>query len=146
MQSGVRLFSDATITVALVEDGMITAAAIAAPDPVRVEVWRRTFPFPLTREYMHGVAILDRKVLDFPDVAKTPADLAVGRKFSIQRLPATTIMPMIRGGRSSARLAWCALARTAVGEAACGTADVCQSGRYRHREYAAAQRIAPAHR
>ena len=72
VQSGLKLFPDAVITVVLADAGMITAAAIAAPNPVRVEAWRRTFPYPLTRQYMHGIAILDRKVVDFADVEILP--------------------------------------------------------------------------
>jgi len=98
VESGLKLFPDATITVVLTDAGMITAAAIAAPDPVRVEAWRRTFPYPLTRDYMHGRAILDRKLVDFADVAAAPADLAVGAKnFLTSGHRAITIMPMIRG-------------------------------------------------
>ncbi len=98
VQSGLKLFPDAVITVVLADAGMITAAAIAAPNPVRVEAWRRTFPYPLTRQYMHGIAILDRKVVDFADVADTPAELIVGaRNFLTSGHRAITIMPMIRG-------------------------------------------------
>jgi GAF domain-containing protein len=98
VQSGLKLFPDATITVVLTDAGMITAAAIAAPDPARVEAWRRTFPYPLTRQYMHGTAILDHKVVDFADVEDTPADLAVGaQNFLTSGHRAITIMPMIRG-------------------------------------------------
>jgi hypothetical protein len=70
VQSGLRLFPNATVTVVLANAGMITAAAIAAPDSARVEAWRRTFPYPLTRQYMHGRAILDCELVDFPDVEK----------------------------------------------------------------------------
>ena len=98
VQSGLKLFPDAVITVVLADAGMITAAAIAAPNPVRVEAWRRTFPYPLTRQYMHGIAILDREVVDFADVADTPAELIVGaRNFLTSGHRAITIMPMIRG-------------------------------------------------
>ncbi len=98
VQSGLKLFPDATITVVLNDAGTITAAAIAAPDPARVEAWRRTFPYPCTRAYMHGTAMLDRRVVDIPDVADAPADLAVGaRNFLTSGHRAITIMPMIRG-------------------------------------------------
>ena len=52
---------------------MVKAAAVAERDPVRAELWRQRFPFPLTREYMHRVAILDQKMLHIPDVEKAPA-------------------------------------------------------------------------
>ena len=62
VQSGGRLFPGSAVSIALVENGMVKAAAVAERDPVRAELWRQRFPFPLTREYMHSVAILDRKI------------------------------------------------------------------------------------
>ena len=98
VQSGVRLFSGAAVSIALVEDGMVKAAAVAERDPVRAELWRQRFPFPLTREYMHSVAILDRKMLDIPNVEDAPADMAVGRKnFLGSGYRAATFVPLIRG-------------------------------------------------
>ena len=72
VQSGVRLFPGAAVSIALVENGMVQAAAVAERNPARAELWRKRFPFPLTREYMHSVAILDRKMLDIPDVENAP--------------------------------------------------------------------------
>jgi len=98
VQSGVRLFSGAAVSIALVEDGMVKAAAVAERDPVRAELWRQRFPFPLTREYMHSVAILDRKMLDIPNVEAAPADMAVGRKnFLGSGYRAATFVPLMRG-------------------------------------------------
>ena len=98
VQSGVRLFSGAAVSIALVEDGMVKAAAVAERDPVRAELWRQRFPFPLTREYMHSVAILDRKMLDIPDVEAAPAEMAVGRKnFLGSGYRAATFVPLMRG-------------------------------------------------
>jgi GAF domain-containing protein len=98
VQSGVRLFSGAAVSIALVENGMVKAAAVAERDPVRAELWRQRFPFPLTREYMHSVAILDRKMLDIPDVEDAPAEMAVGRKnFLGSGYRAATFVPLMRG-------------------------------------------------
>jgi GAF domain-containing protein len=98
VQSGVRLFSGAAVSIALVEDGMVKAAAVAERDPVRAELWRQRFPFPLTREYMHSVAILDRKMLDIPNVEEAPADMEVGRKnFLGSGYRAATFVPLMRG-------------------------------------------------
>jgi two-component system, NtrC family, sensor kinase len=98
VQSGVRLFPGAAVSIALVENGMVRAAAVAERDPVRAELWRQRFPFPLTREYMHSVAILDRKILDIPNVEKAPAEMEVGRKnFLGSGYRAATFMPLIRG-------------------------------------------------
>ncbi len=98
VQSGVRLFSGAAVSIALVEDGMVKAAAVAERDPVRAELWRQRFPFPLTREYMHSVAILDCKMLDISDVENVPAEMAVGRKnFLGSGYRAATFVPLMRG-------------------------------------------------
>ena len=98
VQSGVRLFSGAAVSIALVENGMVEAAAVAERDPVRAELWRQVFPFPLTREYMHSVAILDRKMLDIPNVEEAPAEMAVGSKnFLGSGYRAATFVPLMRG-------------------------------------------------
>ena len=98
VQSGVILGSGAAVSIALVEDGMVKAAAVAKRDPVRAELWRQRFPFPLTREYMHSVAILDRKMLDIPNVEEAPAEMEVGRKnFLGSGYRAATFVPLMRG-------------------------------------------------
>ena len=79
-----------------------TAWSRRPPSPnairVRAELWRQRFPFPLTREYMHSVAILDRKMLDIPDVEDAPAEMEVGRKnFLGSGYRAATFVPLMRG-------------------------------------------------
>jgi GAF domain-containing protein len=98
VQSGLRLFPDATIGIALPDGDQVKAVAVAAPDPVRAEAWLNRFPFPLTREYMHSVALLDARPLDIPDVLEAPPSMAVGaRNFLGSGYRAATIMPMMRG-------------------------------------------------
>jgi GAF domain-containing protein len=98
VESGLRLFPGAMVIVALADRNNVKAAAVAAPDPAGVEAMRRRFPFPLTREYMHATAILDRRILDIPDVENAPGELAAGaRNFLASGYRAVTIMPMIRG-------------------------------------------------
>jgi two-component system, NtrC family, sensor kinase len=98
VQSGARLFPGAAVSIALVENGMIKAAAVAERDPVRADLWRQRFPFPLTREYVHSVAILDRKMLDIPNLENAPAEMEVGRKnFLGSGYRAATFMPLMRG-------------------------------------------------
>jgi two-component system, NtrC family, sensor kinase len=98
VQSGLKLFPDATISVALPDDGQVEVAAIAESDLARAEAWRQRFPFPLTRDYMHGLAILDRRVVDIPDVRNAPEEFAAGRQnFLASGYRAVTIMPMMRG-------------------------------------------------
>ena len=98
VQSGVRLFPEAAIFIALPENGIMTPAAIAEKDQSRAELWKRRFPFPLSREYMHGVALLDRTIVDLPDVRKAPPELAKGAKNFLEiGYRAVTIVPMMRG-------------------------------------------------
>jgi len=101
VRSGVTLFSEAAVSIALVDNDMVRAAAVAHRDLARAEAWRGIFPFPLTREYMHSRAILDRKMLDIPDVEHAPADLALGAKnFLRSGYRAVTIVPLMRGDQA----------------------------------------------
>jgi signal transduction histidine kinase len=98
VQGGLRLFADAAISVALPDGEQVRAAAVAESDSARAAAWRGRFPFPLTREYMHGVAILDRKVVDIADVRDAPPGMAAGaRNFLASGYRGITIMPMMRG-------------------------------------------------
>jgi signal transduction histidine kinase/putative methionine-R-sulfoxide reductase with GAF domain len=98
VQGGLRLFADAAISVALPDGDQVRAAAVAESDPARAAAWRGRFPFPLTRGYMHGVAILDRKVVDIPDVRDAPPEMAAGaRNFLASGYRGISIMPMMRG-------------------------------------------------
>src|SRR5262245_58252525 len=58
VRSGLKLFSDAAISIALPVGNEVRAAAVADLDPMRAHNWRSVFPFPLSREYMHSVCIL----------------------------------------------------------------------------------------
>ena len=49
VQSGVKLFSGAVVSIALVDNDMVRAAAVAHSDLAHAEAWRGVFPFPLTR-------------------------------------------------------------------------------------------------
>jgi GAF domain-containing protein/DNA-binding response OmpR family regulator len=98
VQSGLRLFANATIMVVLPDGDLMRAAAVADSDPARAEAMRRRFLVPPTREYMHGIAILDRRVVDISDAEHAPAHLATGaRNFLASGNRATTIVPMMRG-------------------------------------------------
>ena len=98
VRSGLKLFPDAAISVVLPDSDQVMVAAFAEPDPARAEAWRSRFPFPLTREYMHSLAILDRRLVDIPDVENVPAELDAGaRNFLASGYRALTIMPLIRG-------------------------------------------------
>ena len=98
VQSGLKLFPDGLISIALRDGDMIRGGAVAEPDPARAEAWWRTFPYPLTRAYMHGAAMLDRRIVDIPDVKEAPAEFGVGaRNFLTSGHRAITIMPMVCG-------------------------------------------------
>ena len=98
VQRGLKLFPDALISLALRYGNMINAAAIAERDPERAEAWRRTISrTPFTREYMHGAAMLDCRIVDIPDVRNAPAELSAGaRNFLTSGYRAITITPMMR--------------------------------------------------
>jgi PAS domain S-box-containing protein len=98
VQSASKLFPGAAITVTLPDGDMVRVAAIDTSDPARTAALRNIFPVPLTRDYMNGVAILDRRVVDIPDSENVPPDLTSGwRNFLASGYRALTIMPMLRG-------------------------------------------------
>ena len=99
VHSGLKLFPDAAIAIALSDGDQVRATAIAERDPERVEAWKGRFPNPLSRDYMHGTAILDRRLIDVPDAeAHAAGPFATGVKnFLASGYRAITIMPMICG-------------------------------------------------
>ena len=101
VQSALKLFPDAAIAIALPDGGEVRAAAIAERDPEHARFWKSTFPNPLSRQFMHGTAILDRRIVDVPDAEEHLAangPFAAGCKvFLTSRYRAITIMPMVRG-------------------------------------------------
>ena len=98
VRNGLKLFPDAAIFIALPHGNELRAAAFVATDPNREKMWARQWPIPLTREYMHSLAFLDRKTVDIPDARDAPPELAVGAKnFLPTGYRALTIMPMMRG-------------------------------------------------
>ena len=99
VRSGLKLFPGALVSVALRDGDTINATAVAAPDPARAEAWRRTISrTPLARNYMHGAALLDRRIVDIADVVDAPAEFgAGGQNFLTSGNRAITIMPMMRG-------------------------------------------------
>ena len=98
VQSGLKLFPDACVAIAIPEGGMLKAVAVADRAPERAAAYRSRYPFPLTREYMSGIAVLDRRIVDLPDVREAPPDLATGQKnFLASGFRATIMIPMLRG-------------------------------------------------
>jgi signal transduction histidine kinase len=98
VESGLKLFPGAAVLITLPDGNTVRAAAVAETDPARAEAVRRQFPIPLTRAYMHGIAILDRRVVDIPDGTNVPDELATGgHAFLASGNRAITIVPMMRG-------------------------------------------------
>ncbi len=98
VQTGLTLFPDAALSIAVPVGDEAHAAAVAEKDPVRAEAWRQRFPFKMSREYMHGFVILEGKVVDIPDVEKAPESFARGAlNFLESGYRAVTMMPMMRG-------------------------------------------------
>src|SRR5262249_13693447 len=98
VQSGLKLFADATIQLSLADGDKIRLAAVADREPARAAAMRQFFPIPLARKYMKGVAILEGRGGDVPDGENAPPELAIGaRHFLATGNRAVTIMPMMRG-------------------------------------------------
>jgi two-component system, NtrC family, sensor kinase len=98
-RSGLKLFGDAAITITLPRGEEVVEGAIADADPRRAEAMRQRLPIPLTRQFMHSLAIIEGRAIDIPDVDDVPADLAPGaRNFRASGFRAVTIVPMMRSG------------------------------------------------
>jgi class 3 adenylate cyclase len=98
VQTGRALFPDAAISIALPEGDQMHAVAVAETDPGRAEAWRNRFPFPITRDYMHGYAFLEGAIIDFPDVESALQEFGAGaQNFLASGYRAVTMMPMMRG-------------------------------------------------
>ncbi len=101
VHSGLKLFPDAAILIALPDGDRLRAAAFAETNPARIKAMLRRWPIPITREYIHAVAILDRKLIDIPDGREAPPEFASGaRYFLTTGYRAITIMPLIRGKKA----------------------------------------------
>ena len=99
VRSGLKLFPDAAILIVLPDGDKLRAAAFADTDPARAKALLRVWPVPLTREYNHAIAILDRRMIDIPDARDAPSELAAGAQYFLTTgYRAITIMPMMRGG------------------------------------------------
>ena len=97
VRSGLKLFADAAITIALPEGDKVVPGAIADADPKRAKALRRRMPIPLTREFMRSLAIIDRRIVDIPDVDSAPPIGLGSKNFRATGFQATTIVPMMRG-------------------------------------------------
>lgn len=60
VQSGLKLFPDAAILIALPDGNKLRAAAFAETDLAQAKALLNTWPISLTRQYLHAVAIRSR--------------------------------------------------------------------------------------
>jgi signal transduction histidine kinase len=107
VQSGLKLFPDSAVGVALPDGDMVRAAAHGASDPAQAAMFKSRFPFPLTRDYVNGVAILERRLVDVPDAeAEKDGPMAAGiQNFLASGYRAITVMPMLRAGEAIGTIA-----------------------------------------
>lgn len=106
VQTGLTLFPNATISIALQAGDEVHVAAIAGSDPAGVEAWRRRFPAPLHRKTMHGFVILEGEIVDVPDVAKELDRFSVGaNNFLASGYRAVTMLPISHGEATVGALA-----------------------------------------
>ncbi|MGB8586317.1 MAG: GAF domain-containing protein, partial [Pseudolabrys sp.] len=117
VQSGLKLFPGAAILIVLPDGNKLRAAALAEADPARAKALRSRWPVSFTREYMHGIAILDRRIVDIPDAREVPLELAAGaQNFLASGYRAQTIMPMMCGGDAIGALSVVRLAPGALSD------------------------------
>ena len=72
----------------LTDGDMVGRAAHGASDPAEAALWNSRFPFPLSRDYVNGLAILERRLVDVSDAeAEKDGPMAAGiEELSCQRL------------------------------------------------------------
>jgi GAF domain-containing protein len=98
VRSGLKLFPDAAIMIALPDGDIVRSAAVADANPIGAEALRARTPLPLSREFITSTAILDRREVDLPDARDAPPELAAGaRNFLASGYRAMTVIPMMRG-------------------------------------------------
>lgn len=98
VETGRTLFPNAAICIALPKGDQMHAVAIAETDPERAEAWRSRFPIPMSRDFMHAFAYLERAVIDFPDIELAQKEFGAGAKnFLATGYKAATMMPMMSG-------------------------------------------------
>ena len=99
VQAGLRLFPESTVLMSIPGGAQVRAVAVANRDPARAKATWDRFPIALSRDRLHGAAILDGVLIDFPDVeAETEGRFAPGaRNFLASGQRAITIAPMMCG-------------------------------------------------
>ena len=99
MPRGLWLLPGGLLTVARSDGRGVRAAAMAHDDAAMVAGWKVRFTTPLSRDRLHGAAIVDAMLIDIPD-AQADADGPIGpgvRNFLLSGNRAITVMPMLCG-------------------------------------------------
>src|SRR5262245_17219148 len=98
VRSGLNLFPDAVVAISLPDRDLVKLAAIAGADKAGLEALRGRYPMPLSREFITGTAILDRREIDLADAHEPPKELTLGAQNLLAGgYHAMTVMPMMRG-------------------------------------------------
>ena len=66
------------MTISLPDRDLVKLGAIGGADEAGVEALRGRFPMPLSREFITGTAILDRREIDLADAREPPKELTAG--------------------------------------------------------------------
>src|SRR5215510_9090404 len=99
--SGLKLFFSDAVLITLPEGDVVKTIAVSASDPARADAIKKRFPVPLTRDYMHGIAILDHRVVDIPDANSVSPELSTGAQAMLASgNQAITIVPLMRGEKA----------------------------------------------
>jgi class 3 adenylate cyclase len=97
VQAGHRLIPGSDFSIALADGQEVKAIAFASSKPEHAAIWKTRFPHPLTREYFHGEAILDRRIVDVPDVREVSDTQAAGMQNMLgSPYRANTLVPLLR--------------------------------------------------
>ena len=98
VRSGLKLFPDAAIFIALPDGDKLRATAFAEADPVRAKGMEAPVAGPAHARIYTRCCVSDRKLVDIADGRDVPSKLAAGAKnFLASGYRAVTVMPMMRG-------------------------------------------------
>jgi len=99
VRSGRNLFSNGIVSIVMPREEKLHLVAVASSDEAHEGIIKARFPIPLTREYLHSLAILDQTIVDVPDARDVAARLKPGAaNFLATGNRAMTVIPLIRGG------------------------------------------------
>ena len=114
--------------------------------PEVLELNRRRYPGPPDRGTVAARAILERKIVQVPDVGADP-EYDLGDMAAIAGYRSAAAVPILRDGVPIGCIAVTRAQKGLLDDRQIELLqDLRRPGRHRHRERAAAQRIAPAHR